>query len=380
MKVAIFTDNDFDKINGVTTALTAVLRHAPPDVKPRIYTAAGLGCDAPDYLALASYGVGIPFYQEMKMYVPRWGAYLERVRADAVDLIHLTTPGPLGLVALWVAAQTRLPLIGSFHTDLSAYTRVLSGSERLARWMQQYMRWMYGRCRRVLVPSEATRQLMIAAGTPAERLRVWSRGVDTDWFTPARRSARLRADWRVDDHAPALLYVGRLSREKGLACVPRLQAALLRRGVAHRWIVAGEGPMRSELERLCPGAIFLGPLGRADVATAFASADVFVFPSDTDTAGNVVLEAQASGLPVIVSDAGGPKEHMRPGLSGAVCAGGHLAAWVEQIAMLAQCAEARDAASRHARAYALSRNWDAALMPLYDAYRELADRSGSRAA
>ena len=143
MRAAIFTDNDFDKINGVTTTLTAVLRHAPPDIQPRIYTAAGLGADQPDYFALRSLGVGIPFYREMKMYVPHWRRYLERVLEDGVDLIHLTTPGPLGLVALWVAAQARLPLIGSFHTDLSAYTRLLSGSERLGSLMREYMRWMY---------------------------------------------------------------------------------------------------------------------------------------------------------------------------------------------------------------------------------------------
>lgn len=380
MRVAVFTDNDFDKINGVTTTLTAVLRHAPSEIRPRIYTAAGLGCDSPEYLALASYGVGIPFYHGIKMYVPRWRTYLDRVRADAVDLIHLTTPGPLGLVALWVASQTGLPLVGSFHTDLSAYTRLLSGSDRLARLMEQYMRWMYGRCARVLVPSEATRQLMIAAGTRAERLRLWSRGVDTDWFTPSRRSERLRADWRVGDHQPALLYVGRLSKEKGLALLPPVQAALRRRGVNHRWIITGEGPMRRELERSGFDAVFTGALGRADVANTFASADVFVFPSETDTAGNVVLEAQASGLPVIVSDAGGPRENLRPGLSGAVCPGQDVAAWANQITMLAQCPEARHAASTHARAYAVSRSWEMALMPLYDAYRELADRSGSRAA
>lgn len=380
MKVAVFTDNDFDKINGVTTTLTALLRYAPPDVQPRVYTAAGLGCDAPGYLALASFGVGIPFYREMKMYVPRWRAYLDRVRRDRVELIHLTTPGPLGLVALWVAARTALPLIGSFHTDLSAYTRLLSGSERLGRLMQQYMRWVYGRCARVLVPSEATRQLMIAAGTRGERLCVWRRGVDTDWFSPRRRSERLRADWQVGSDRPALLYVGRLSREKGLGLLPELQRALRRRGLDHRLIITGDGPMRTELEQRCPEAIFTGPLGREAVASTFASSDLFIFPSQTDTAGNVVLEAQASGLPVIVSDAGGPKENMRAGLSGVVCPGGDAAQWAEAVAPLARSAALRADASAQARSYALGRGWDVALAPLYDCYREVGDRSGTRAA
>lgn len=379
MRVAVFTDNDFDKINGVTTTLTAVLRHAPDDIKARIYTAAALGSDQPDYLALRSFGVGIPFYREMKMYVPHWRQYLDRVRRDRVDLIHLTTPGPLGLVALWVASQASLPLVGSFHTDLSAYTRLLSGSDRLGTLMREYMRWMYGRCRRVLVPSESTRLLMEAAKCPPDRIRIWSRGVDTRLFTPDRRSQLLRDQWGVSATRPALLYVGRLSREKGLALLPALQAALRARSFDHQLILAGDGPMRRQLADECPDAVITGPLGREDVARVFASADLFVFPSETDTAGNVVLEAQASGIPVVVSDAGGPKEHMRPGVTGTVCTGRDAATWAAAVAALCQPSVHAEAALA-ARDFGLSRRWDVALAPLFEAYRELADRSAPRAA
>ncbi len=166
MNVAVFTDNDFDKINGVTTTLTALLRHAPADIRPRVFTAAGIAADYPDYLALRSFGVGMPFYPGMRMYVPNWRRFLERVSADRIDVVHLTTPGPIGLVSLWVAAKAGLPLVGSFHTDLATYTRMLSGSDRLGAWMREYMRWMYGRCQRVMVPSEATRQMLIQAKKP----------------------------------------------------------------------------------------------------------------------------------------------------------------------------------------------------------------------
>lgn len=380
MKVAVFTDNDFDKINGVTTTLKAALQHAPADIEARIFTAAALGSDQPDYLAYRSFGVGIPFYREMKMYVPHWRRYLDRVVRDGVDVIHLTTPGPLGLVALWVAAQASLPLVGSFHTDLSAYTRLLSGSEQLGALMREYMRWMYGRCAQVLVPSEATRELMREARMPLDRLRVWPRGVDTQLFSPAKRSEQLREEWRVSDRRPALLYVGRLSREKGLALLPLLQDALRARGINHQLIVAGEGPMARELADLCHDAIFTGPLSREDVARVFASADLFVFPSATDTAGNVVLEAQSSGLPVVVSDQGGPKENLSEGLSGMVCAGRNPEVWAEAIAPWVVSAGPRASAAAHAREYALSRRWDLALAPLYDTYRELHDRRARRAA
>ena len=379
MKVAIFTDNDFDKVNGVTTTLTEVLRQAPAEVIPRIYTASALGTDRPDYLALRSFGLGIPFYREMKMYLPHWRQYLERVRQDQIDVIHLTTPGPLGLVALWVAAQASLPLVGSFHTDLSAYTRLLSGSERLGTLMQVYMRWMYGHCRRVLVPSESTRQLMVAAKCPAERIGIWSRGVDTQLFTPARRSPRVRSEWQVSDARPALLYVGRLSKEKGLELLPQLQAALRARSFEHRLIIAGDGPMRRQLAEQCPDAVMTGPLSREAVASVFASADLFVFPSETDTAGNVVLEAQASGLPVVVSAAGGPKEQMRAGVTGAVCTGRDAATWADAIVGFGR-GPAHAAAASAAREFGVSRRWDVALAPLFDAYREIADRRAPHAA
>ena len=306
-KVAVFTDNDFDKVNGVTTTLTAMLRHAPSDIRTRIYTAAPLAADHPDYLALRSFGVGIPFYREMKMYLPHGRQYLERVQRDQIDVIHLTTPGPLGLAALWVASQASLPLVGSFHTDLAAYTRLLSGSDGLGRLMQEYMRWLYGHCRRVLVPSESTKQLIVAARCRADQVGIWRRGVDTQLFSPAQRSQRLREVWGVSGDRPALLYVGRLSKEKGVSLLPRLPAALRARSFNHRLVIAGDGPLRRELADACPEAVITGHLSREDVATVFASADLFVFPSETDTAGNVVLEAQASGLPVVVSSAGGPE-------------------------------------------------------------------------
>jgi glycosyltransferase involved in cell wall biosynthesis len=373
MKVAIFTDNDFDKVNGVTTALTAVLRHAPSDVLPRIYTAADLHCDQPQYLSLRSPGIGIPFYREMKMYVPRWRQYLRRVQQDGVDVLHLTTPGPLGLTALWVAGQTQLPMVGSFHTDLAAYTELLSGSPRLGYWMREYMRWIYGRCQRVLAPSDATRSLLIAAKSRADRIDIWTRGVDTTLFSPSKRSERLREQWRVSERRPALLYVGRLSREKGLDVMPDISRRLSALGLEHRLVFTGDGPMRAELRERCPDAVFTGALGRDAVADVFASADLFVFPSRTDTAGNVVLEAQASGLPVVVSDAGGPRENVQPDRTGIVCERRTMEAWSDVIARLLADVPSRIAMGRAARLYAESRRWDVALEPLYRAYRDLAN-------
>src|SRR5262245_42476374 len=372
VRVAIFTDNDFGKVNGVTTTLMALLSHAPADIQPRIYTADAHGCESPTYLSLRSLGMPIPYYGEMRMYLPRARQYLRRVLEDGVDVLHLTTPGPMGVVALWVAARTRLPLLGSFHTDLEAYTTMLSGRPGLGRLMGSYMRWMYRRCRKVLAPSEATRGLLTASGLPADRIGLWTRGVDTTLFTPERRSARLREMWGVSHDRPAILFVGRLSREKGLECLPAVSRRLSAAGVRHRLIIAGDGPLGPWLRERCADAMFTGFLGREAVAEVFASADLFVFPSRTDTAGNVVLEAQAAGLPVVVSDAGGPRENIAVGESGLVCAGTSIDSWASAVAALLRDRVRREQMTRAARTYALSRQWEVALASVFNAYRSAA--------
>jgi len=243
MRVAVFTDNDFDKMNGVTTTLRSVLRYAPPDIQPRIYTFSDLEVEEPQYLALRSMGFPIPYYREMRMYLPRIGELARRLVSDDVRLIHLTTPGPAGLAARYLAHKTGLPLIGSFHTQLAEYATLLSGSRQLGVAMRRYLRWIYSTCRCTLVPSADTSRRLANDGWNPDRLGVWARGVEPDVFSPSRRSQQLRDEWHVSDRRPAILYAGRLSREKGLSLIEPLGSLLHRHGIAHRFILVGEGPM-----------------------------------------------------------------------------------------------------------------------------------------
>jgi glycosyltransferase involved in cell wall biosynthesis len=371
MKVGLFTDNDFSKTNGVTTTLRAVLGHLPADVGARVYTADDLGADEPDYLALRAPGIGIPFYREMRLHWPRFGAFLARARADGLDVIHYTTPGPVGLAARYVAGKLGLPMTGSFHTLLSEYTEVLSGSRRLGQAMRIYQRWAYGRCATVLAPSDATARLLVDAGFGRDRLRVWARGVDTGVFTPARRSEAQRAAWGARPQVPIVAYVGRLSREKGLDALPAISRSLLAIGQPHRLLFVGDGPMRAELEAACPGAIFTGKVRHDHVPALLASADLFWFPSRTDTFGNVVLEAQACGLPVIVTDEGGPREAVRHGETGLVCGASGPFTLALALSWLLREPARRAQMGAAARRYALTRSWPLALEPLFDAWREV---------
>src|SRR5262245_45274 len=146
MRVAIFTDNDFDKVNGVTTTLKAVLQHAPGGVTPRVYTAASAGAARSDYCALRSIGVGLPWYREMQVYWPRPGALQTLIERDNPDVMHITTPGPIGLTARSIAGRLGIPVMGSFHTNLGDYVATYSGMTSLGRLLDQYMRWVYGSC------------------------------------------------------------------------------------------------------------------------------------------------------------------------------------------------------------------------------------------
>jgi glycosyltransferase involved in cell wall biosynthesis len=368
MKVAIFTDNDFTKVNGVTTTLRAVLEHAPSTLDIRVYTCESVTIDTPDYLALRAFGVGIPYYREMKMYWPPFRRFLRHAAAANVDLVHYTTPGPVGLAAMWVAHRLGIRMVGSFHTDLAEYARVLSGSSRLGDLMDRYMRWPYRKCEHVFVPSEATRAMLAGGAVDPRRISIWRRGVSTTLFHPDRRSSWLRAQWGADDHRPVLLYVGRVSREKNLSMLGPLTRCLQQQRIAHRLVVVGSGPMDRELREECPDAVFTGTLAPGEVADAMASSDVFVFPSRTDTAGNVVLEAQASGLPVLVSESGGPQENINPNQSGFICAS--LDGFNYRAAQLLTSFNRRAVMGRAARAYALTRSWASALEPLYRSYTD----------
>jgi glycosyltransferase involved in cell wall biosynthesis len=371
MRVAIFTDNDFEKVNGVTTTLKALLQRTPDDVSVRIYTADTSGADEPHYLSLAAAGVGIPFYREMKIYLVAPWAYLRHARRDRIDVIHVTTPGPVGLAGLYTASRLRIPLVGSFHTDLAQYATVLSHSTRLGALTERYLRAVYGSCARVLVPSQPTSTMLEAAGIGPGRHVIWRRGVDTELFSPARRSHELRRTWNADAAIPVVMYLGRISAEKNLAAFGAVHQRLLAEGLEHRLVFVGDGPMRAGIASRFPDAIVTGSIPHAQVGEYLASADVFAFPSRTDTAGNAVLEAQASGLPAVICNEGGPRENVWVDRSALVVDGGEEAAFAAAVARLVRHGDLRGTMASAARAYALTRDWPGALAPLFATYREL---------
>jgi glycosyltransferase involved in cell wall biosynthesis len=258
-------------------------------------------------------------YRGLRLNMPLVSDVLKHLRYCPPDAVHISTPGPMGMVGLVAARELGLPVFGTYHTDFPAYAHSLTGSYELEQSAWNFMRRFYGALDRVAVPSASIRDRLVEHGFRPDRLTVVGRGIRPECFGPRFRSEDLRRSWnpRVRQW---LLYVGRVSLEKNLRCLAEAYRRI------HAWnpqiglVVVGDGPYRTDMEAGLEGlpVVFTGILKGADLARAYASCDLFVFPSLTDTLGVVLLEAQASGLPVLVSAEGGPKDCMLPGRTGYV--------------------------------------------------------------
>jgi glycosyltransferase involved in cell wall biosynthesis len=281
------------------------------------------------------------------MGTPSTGALVRLWTLCRPDIVHVATEGPLGWSALQAARRLRLPVTADFRTNFHAYGRHYKLGW-LARPIMAYLRKFHNRADATMVPTEALRAQLAAGGF--ERLVVVSRGVDTRLFHPARRSAALRAAWGAGERTLVLGYVGRLAAEKNLRAVLEAHAALREVLGAVRLVFVGDGPLRTELAQRCPDAFFAGQRRGEDLAAHYASLDAFLFPSLTETFGNVTLEAMASGLAVVAHDTAAAGQFIRHGHNGLLAEGDASAAFVR--AALALAAEPDRAAFYGARARA----------------------------
>ncbi|WP_018938455.1 MULTISPECIES: glycosyltransferase family 1 protein [unclassified Thioalkalivibrio] len=301
-------------------------------------------------------GLPLPGYSGLRMGLParrRLTALWTEHRPDAV---YVATEGPLGHSALRAARRLGIPVASGFHTHFDGYARYY-GVGWLTPLVRAVLRRFHNRCDVTLAPTQALATSL--AGHGFERVRVMARGVDTRHFTPARRSSRLRRQWGP---GPVVLYVGRLAPEKNLGLVVEAFRVLQERVPEARLVLVGDGPSRVALERAHPDLIFTGQQVGQALAQHYASADLFLFPSTSETFGNVVIEAMASGLPVLAFDTAAAHEHVISGVNGArVRFTGDVtmdaAAFLMVAAELAQAREGWSEMGRHARACARGLDW-----------------------
>src|SRR5438270_4694487 len=250
----------------------------------------------------------LPEYELQKLSFPPILQMLDYIQRERFSEVIISTPGPIGLTALLAAKMLNLQTSGIYHTDFPQYIRILTEDSFLESSTWHYMHWFYGQLDTVFVNSEEYRQNWIARGFEPGKLKIFPRGLDTEPFTPARREPMFWEKFGASNGQVRLLYVGRITREKDLDVLANSYRRLRDEGLSVQLFVVGHGPYTQGLSELLPDAVFTGYLTGTELATAYASADVFAFPSTTDTFGNVIIEAQASGVPVVVSDSGGPKE------------------------------------------------------------------------
>jgi len=309
-RVALVADG-LEAMHGVTHTLEEVRARGVPGFEVDV-----IGTDrSVDRRLPAVAELEMPLYDGLRLGVPTLPRLVETLADGAYDVVHLCSPGPAGLGATLAAKLMAKPMVGSYHTELAAYANVRSGDPRLGMAMHMALAAFYGQCDVVLSPSAATDESLHALGIPAERIERWTRGVDTERFHPGKRAAG------VYPGEVNVLYAGRQTREKGVELLADAFLAARRVFPDLHLVLAGGGPEEGLLrERVGDHATFLGWLEGDELAQAYASADLLLFPSRTDTFGQVLLEAQASGLPVVAVGEGGPTSIVADGITGRLCA------------------------------------------------------------
>jgi glycosyltransferase involved in cell wall biosynthesis len=289
------------------------------------------------------------------MGVPSKRALVKLWATQRPDVVHIATEGPLGWSALQAALHLRLPVCSDFRTNFHAYSRHY-GIGWLHRPIMAYLRKFHNSTQCTMVPTPALQRDLLSAGF--RQVMVVSRGVDTERFDPRRRSASLRAQWGASEGDVVLACVGRLAPEKNLGALMAAYEAVRERVPRTKLLLVGDGPLREALRARCPDALMAGQRTGEDLAAHYASADLFVFPSMTETFGNVTLEALASGLPVVAFDDAAAAQLVRSGESGRLVAVGDEAAFVQATVALAGDATARARMSARARQSASTLGWD----------------------
>jgi glycosyltransferase involved in cell wall biosynthesis len=337
LRLAVVTETYPPEINGVALTLARFvdgLRERNHDIqliRPRQASAESPAASA-GFAEILTGGVPIPRYPNLKMGLPAKHSLIKQWTLRRPDLVHIVTEGPLGWSALQAAKKLKIPVCSDFRTNFHAYSQHY-GIGWLKKPIVAYLRKFHNNTLLTMVPTELMRSELAAAGF--RNLRVVARGVDTQLFHPRRRSAELRATWGAKADTPVVVHVGRLAAEKNLAALTSAFLAVRQRHPAAKLLLVGDGPERKALQGRLPDAVFAGTRRGEDLAAHYASGDLFLFPSLTETFGNVTLEAMASGLPLVAYDYAAAAQHIGHGRHGLLASFGDTADFTEKSGELA---------------------------------------------
>ncbi|WP_338035664.1 glycosyltransferase family 1 protein [Halalkalibacterium halodurans] len=371
MRIALFTDTYIPQVNGVARTMKRLVDHLEKrQVEYALYmpeTIEKLDRFESNIHTFAS----LPFflYPECRIALPNVFKLRQQLTSFQPDLLHIATPFNVGLSGLQHGKKYGIPMVGSYHTHFDHYLHYYK-LQFMSAWLWKYVKWFHQPFERTFVPSVETMRHLQKHGF--QRLALWTRGVDCERFHPKQRHRSYASNLLPKDKA-VLLYVGRLAPEKDLATLVAIMAQLPQElNEKIQWMIVGDGPSLPEMKKQCPTNVtFTGYLKGEELAAAYASADLFVFPSATETFGNVVLESFASGTPAIVADRGGVTEIVEHGKSGMICKAGDVHSFIQAIEHLLMNRSKRAEMGYEARQYALTQSWERIFDDLLEQYEQV---------
>ena len=367
LRIAIVTETFPPEVNGVAMTLGRIVEgllkrgHAVQVVRPRQGKESGSNPARQGLDEVLSKGVPLPAYGELRFGLPSKNRLTALWADKRPDIVHVVTEGPLGWSAVAAARKLQLPVTSSFHTNFQNYSQHY-GMGLLKSPIESYLRKLHNRTQATMVPTRAMVQELQARGY--HNVTLLSRGVATEQFSPNHRSPELRAQWGATSDDIVILLVGRLAKEKNVGLVVSAYRAILARVPSAKLVFVGDGPLRKGLEEACPEAHFAGVRKGAELAAYYASADLFLFASVTETFGNVVPEAMASGLAVVAYDCAAAKELIVNGDNGLLVATGDDIAFVNTCVTLATDPHQIERYRNHAVSSVAHRSWDS----IYDCF------------
>jgi len=363
LRIAVVTETHPPEVNGVARTIGAMVEglrvrgHVIQLVRPRQHDS-DTGLTADGLETILRRGVPLPRYQALRMGLPAKRALLAAWRARRPDVVQVVTEGPLGSSAVAAARQLALPVVSEFHTNFHTYSTHY-GLGLFSSLVAGYLRRLHNRADCTLVPTREMKEQLAATGY--RELAVVGRGIDLALFNPERRSAALRASWGAGEHDIVALHVGRLAPEKNLGLFVESARAMQAVTPRLRVVAVGDGPAAAVLRTAHHELVFAGMRAGTALAEHYASADVFLFPSLTETFGNVVTEAMASRLAVVAFDYAAARQHLRHRHTGMLAPFGHPAPFVENAQELAADPRLREKLREGAHATARTLSWDRVL-------------------
>ena len=370
LRVAIFTGNYNHIQDGVSLTLNRLVGYLEEQNVPVIVF--GPTVDEPaidhngEFVPVPS--VPMPGRQEYRITVGFPESAQKRLREFNPTLLHLATPDLLGFRAMRWGQANDIQIVSSYHTHFTSYLKYYN-LELLKGLGWKYLAWFYSQCKHIYVPSPSMADELNEEGID-EGVRIWARGVDTDQFAPDFRDMQWRRSVGFEDSDKVVTFVSRLVWEKNLQTFVDTIQKVQENHSNIRAMIVGDGPAKKELEHMLPDAHFTGFITGDELSRAYASSDIFLFPSETETFGNVTLEAMSSGLPCIVADATGSRSLVESGVNGFLAAPRDTSAFGECVVEIVDNPDLQENMSKAARQKATAYSWDNVNGKLLDNYRE----------